>query len=62
MIKLAMDLKGKMPNKVKLHHIGSALSVIVSLLEMKEDGLLLHAVSRKLWLMQCCGFLSSDDP
>lgn len=31
MIKLAMDLKGKMPNKVKLHHIISVPSVIVSL-------------------------------
>lgn len=31
MIKLAMDLKGKMPNKVKLHHTISAHSVIVSL-------------------------------
>lgn len=31
MIKLAMDLKGKMPNKVKLHHIISAPCVIVFL-------------------------------
>lgn len=26
MIKLAMDLKGKMPNKVKLHHLISVVS------------------------------------
>lgn len=31
MIKLAMDLKGKMPNKVRLHHIISLPSVIVFL-------------------------------
>lgn len=32
MIKLAMDLKGKMPNKVKLHHIISAPCYCFSLL------------------------------
>lgn len=35
MIKLAMDLKGKMPNKVKLHHTISAPSIIVSLSYME---------------------------
>lgn len=51
MIKLAMDLKGKMPNKVKLHHAISVPSVIVSLSEMKRDTLLLRAVFKKSWLM-----------
>lgn len=31
MIKLAMDLKGKMPNKVKLHHVTAVPADVVSL-------------------------------
>lgn len=42
MIKLAMDLKGKMPNKVKLHHNFSSIHFCFHVL---DEGLLSHRVA-----------------
>lgn len=61
MIKLAMDLKGKMPNKVKLHHIVSFPSAIVSFLdEVRRVAIPCSVQDVKTDEMLC--ILSSDDP
>lgn len=54
MIKLAMDLKGKMPNKVKLHHPASVHPAVVTFFQEEERCVALQRMSEATLCFSFC--------